>query len=450
MVQPRTHVAAWGVLDGELRPEVRIDVDAEGCIVAVGTRSDLASRPMFDVVRDHGPMMLLPGFVNAHSHAFQRAIRGAAHARSQHDPSSFWSWREAMYQCATSLEPEDVYAVTRRAYAEMVAAGITCVGEFHYLHHRADGRPYDDPNELSLQVAAAAADVGIRLVLLEVHYARAGQGQPPLPEQRRFCDGSVEAYLSRVDALRSRGLQVGIAPHSVRAVPRSHLEPLVAYAHRHNLPIHMHVSEQPRENEECAREHGMSPVQLLSEVGAMDRTEGLTAVHAIHIDDDDRRRLTTQTVCACPTTEADLGDGIVGARALTEAGVGLALGSDSNAVIDLIQEARLLEMHERLQSQARLRLNDERGRLGLSLLEMATLGGARALGCADRLGFFDVGRLFDAALVDLRHPFLQGLAPAHALDAVFASGTGEVVRRTIVGGRELEPRRSGVGEDRGA
>jgi formimidoylglutamate deiminase len=423
------YTAAHGIIDGRWVDQPCIVVGPDGTITAT-----LPSPPADAMVHDLGPSLLLPGFINAHSHAFQRAIRGATHHRGAQDPSSFWSWREAMYRTATSLSPDDVYDVTRRAFAEMLASGITCVGEFHYLHHQADGRPYDDPNELSHQVQRAAASVGIRLVLLEVFYARAGHGTPPLPEQRRFCDADVDAYLARVDALRLAGADVGITPHSVRAVPREALTELARYANAHGLPIHTHLSEQPRENEECLAEHNRTPAAVFADTGCLERAGAFTAVHAVHTTPQDQRLLSGHHVCACPTTEADLGDGIVPAVALRDAGARLCLGSDSNAVIDLIQEARLLEMDERLAARARLRLCDTEGRLGHALLEAATRGGASALGQAHRLGTLAVGRPFDAVTIDLSHRTLEGVAPEHALDAVFATGTAALVRHVFVGG----------------
>ncbi|MBC8068019.1 MAG: formimidoylglutamate deiminase, partial [Deltaproteobacteria bacterium] len=394
MTATQSFVAEHGIVDGVLVERPRYDVDANGTLVRLGTQDELAAFPLAPRVRDWGHAMVLPGFVDAHSHAFQRAIRGATHRREA-DESTFWSWRTAMYRVASALEPEGVFEITRLAFAEMLRAGITCVGEFHYLHHAQGGQPYDDPNELSWQIVRAAEHTGIRLVLLEVFYERAGAGAPPLPEQRRFCDRDVDAYLVRVDALRARGVDIGIAPHSVRAVGRTALARLAEYAGDHGLPLHVHVSEQPRENAECVAEHGCSPTQLLAEIGFCARPNGFTAVHAIHLDDADRHALAGQQVCVCPTTEADLGDGLVGATELQSAGVELALGSDSNAVIDLIQEARLLEMGERLRTGRRICMGDP---LELALLRIGSLGGARALGCAARRGELRSGADFDAAV----------------------------------------------------
>lgn len=428
--------AAHGVLDGAWVDAPWVAVD-DGVVSATGHGGDESAPAPADVlVHDLGPVILLPGLVNAHSHAFQRAIRGATHRRGADDPSSFWSWREAMYRKANELDPQGVYEITRQAYAQMLRTGITCVGEFHYLHHQPGGQPYDDPNELSAQVLRAAADVGIRVVLLEVLYLRAGHGQPPRPEQQRFCDADVDAYLSRVDALRLAGVELGLAPHSVRAVDRSALEAVAAYGHAHELPLHTHLSEQPRENDECRAEHGTTPAQVFADAGLLARPRGFTAVHAVHTTDDDRRRLGDQHVCACPTTEADLGDGIVPAVELREAGATLALGSDSNAVIDLIQEARLLEMHERLRSRARLRLCDDSGALGPALLHAATEAGASALGRADRSGRIAAGRPFDAFTVDLDQPLLHGVAAAHLLDALMCTGTASGIRHVFVDGVE--------------
>jgi len=423
------YLAAWGLLGDEWVERPYVEVDARGVIVRTGAGKP-ADAPT--LVHDLGRRLLYPGLVNAHSHAFQRAIRGGTHRRGDGDPSSFWSWREAMYRVASGLGPEEVYAVTRRCYAEMLRAGITCVGEFHYLHHPPDGTPYADPNELSRQVLRAAAEVGIRVVLLEVYYARAGADRPPLPEQRRFCDGSVERYLARVDSLRAEGHAIGLAPHSVRAVPLSALRELADYARDHDLVIHAHVSEQARENDECRAEHGRTPTEVFADAGCLARSGSFTAVHAIHLEDRDHALLAGHNVCACPTTEADLGDGIIPAPRHRQHGTGLALGSDSNAVIDLVQEARLLEMHERLRAQARLCLAGP-DPVGRTLLDIATRGGARALGRPE-LGRLAPGSPFDACAADLDHPHLADLPDDQAHDALWLSGTAAAIDRVFVGG----------------
>ncbi|MCY0988256.1 formimidoylglutamate deiminase [Nannocystis sp. ILAH1] len=423
------YLAAWGLLGDRWVERPYVEVDGRGVIVrtASGRPADAPT-----IVHDLGRRLLYPGLVNAHSHAFQRAIRGGTHRRGEGDPSSFWSWREAMYRVASSLGPDEVYAVTRRCYAEMLRAGITCVGEFHYLHHAPDGTPYADANELSRQVLRAGAEVGIRVVLLEVYYARAGADRPPLAEQRRFCDGTVDRYLARVDTLRGEGHTIGLAPHSVRAVPLAALSELAAYARAHDLVIHAHVSEQGRENEECRAEHGRTPTEVFADAGCLARPGSFTAVHAIHLEDHDHELLAGHNVCACPTTEADLGDGIIPAPRHRQHGTGLALGSDSNAVIDLVQEARLLEMHERLRAQARLCLAGP-DPVGRTLLDIATVGGARALGRPE-LGRLVPGTPFDACAADLDHPHLADLPDDQAHDALWLSGTAAAIDRVFVGG----------------
>jgi formimidoylglutamate deiminase len=417
------------------RPFVILD-RSTGIIEAVHAGPpDPEHRPM--LIHDLGRALLLPGFVNAHSHAFQRGIRGVTQRRSSSDPSSFWSWRQAMYAAANALDPAGVHAQTKACFAEMLARGITCVGEFHYLHHDPEGRPHADRNELSHQIVRAADEVGIRLVLLEVYYARAGVDQSgPLPEQRRFCDGSVDAYLERIDDLRSAhpNLRLGITPHSVRAVRAAELGLLAAYAETHELPIHSHVSEQPLENQQCHAEHGRTPMQVFADSGCLARPHAFTAVHAVHVSAGDRQLLADQHVCACPSTEADLGDGIVPARELLAGGTALALGSDSNAVIDLVQEARLLEMHERLRDQARLILRDDEGRVAPVLLAAATTGGARSLGWPE-LGRLAVGSPFDAAVVDLDHRMLCAVPSEAVLDALLLAGTAEPISQVWVGGK---------------
>ncbi len=435
----RLYSTAAAVIEGALVDQPTIEVDAAGTIVAL--HRDPATIPAGPLRYDLGRRLLLPGLVNAHSHAFQRTIRGATHQRRAGDPSDFWSWREAMYRAATSLDPEGVYRATKACYREMLAAGITCVGEFHYLHHQPNGTPYDDPNELSKQVIRAAQEVGIRLVLLEVLYQRAGAGQPPLPEQRRFCDRSVDAYLRRVDDLLSAGVDVGLAPHSIRAVTGNQLRELADYASAHHLVMHAHVSEQPRENAECAAEYSddggkttkMTPTAAFAEAGCLERTRSFTAVHAVHVSAGDLALLGDHHVCACPTTEADLGDGIVPAIEHRRAGARLALGSDSNAIIDLIQEARLLEMNERLRTGARICLALPPSGLGLSLLAAATQAGASSLGRAD-LGQLAVGSPFDAFTVDLDHPQLADVDSAHRLDALMLAGTAAPIDQVFVGG----------------
>lgn len=349
--------------EGVFRGAARLYVDGEGRVAA-------AAVPGAPVVKLPG-VALLPGLVNAHSHAFQRVLRGRTERTANGD--DFWAWRELMYRAASTLSPEQLYAVSRLAFVEMALAGVTTVGEFHYVHHQPDGRPYDDVHELARAVVRAAREAGLRIVLLRVAYARAGYQVAPNPLQARFLEPDVDTYLSRVASLRFDDplVSVGMAPHSVRAVPR---EWLLGIARAGGV-THVHVAEQPAELKACLAEHGRHPVDLLDEVGLLPNA---TAVHAIHLEESHARKL--KRVCACPTTEANLGDGVVPADVLMKAGVRVSLGSDSQARIALLEEARLLEDNLRLVRQRRAVLDAGDGRLAERLLDCATVAGAEALG----------------------------------------------------------------------
>ncbi len=348
--------------DGAFRRGARLCVDGAGRVVAAAPEGTA-------VVRMPG-VALFPGLVNGHSHAFQRVLRGRTERVANGD--DFWAWRELMYRAASSLSPQQLYAVSRLAFVEMALAGVTTVGEFHYVHHQPDGRPYDDVHELARAVVRAARDAGLRIVLLRVAYARAGFQVPPNPLQARFIEPDVDTYLSRVASLKFDDplVSVGMAPHSVRAVPRDWLQAIA----RAGGVTHIHVAEQPAELKACRVEHGLHPVDLLDEVGLLNAT----AVHAIHLEEGHARKL--KRVCACPTTEANLGDGVVPADVLMNAGVSVSLGSDSQARISLLEEARLLEDNLRLVRQRRAVLDAGDGRLAERLFACATTEGAAALG----------------------------------------------------------------------
>src|ERR1051325_7826507 len=347
---------------------------------------------------------LLPGLVNAHSHAFQRVIRGRTEHRSASTTDSFWTWREQMYAAANRLTPEDIYAASRMAFLEMALTGITAVGEFHYIHHSPDGSAYEDPNLLEREVIRAARDVGIRIALLRVAYARAGFETEANPQQVRFIEASPEIYLQRLEQLLSapelsNGMAwVGVAPHSVRAVPLDYLKTIVAFANERELPVHMHVAEQPAEGSACIEEYGRSPVALLETEGLLSKR--FTAVHAIHVTPKAIAALARNgaLVCACPTTERNLGDGVVPADAYFDAGVRISLGTDSQIQIDLLEDARELEYHLRLQKMER---NVLAPMLAQRLFDCATVNGAASIG-------FDGGRIGPGAAadfftVDLKH-----------------------------------------------
>ncbi|WP_082965230.1 formimidoylglutamate deiminase [Mycobacterium sp. ACS1612] len=319
--------------------------------------------------------LVIPGLANAHSHAFHRALRG----RTQRDRGSFWTWRDLMYRAAERLDPDRYRRLTRAVYAEMVLAGITCVGEFHYVHHDTGGTRYAEPNAMGHAVIDGAADAGIRLTLLDTCYlSSAPDGASLDGPQQRFGDGSGDQWAERTEALRrqthSPSVVIGAAMHSVRGVPADHMPAVVEWAATHDVPLHVHSSEQTREVEQSLAVYGRTPTAVLRDAGALGpRT---TAVHATHLSADDIADIdrTSTGVCFCPTTERDLGDGIGPAPALL-AGSGLfSLGSDSHAVIDLFEEARAVELNERLASRKRGVISADR------LLRAATYDGHRALG----------------------------------------------------------------------
>ncbi len=371
-----------------------------------------------EIVRLPGRAML-PGLVNTHSHAFQRLIRGAAET-----PGDFWSWRDAMYRAAFTLTPDSVYQVARMAFLEMALSGITTVGEFHYIHRDPHGRPYSDPNLLSLATIRAAREVGLRICLLRVAYLRAGFQIPPDPLQNRFIEPTPE-YLQNTEALArrldGRFAWAGVAPHSIRAVPLADLRRIANWAATAGVPIHMHASEQPAELEQCRAEYGMTPIALLAREGILNAR--FTAVHGIHVSPEEIEQLARAqaAVCACPTTERNLGDGIVPAVRLHHAGVPIALGSDSQARIDLLEDARELESHLRLQQLRRGLLHPA------ALLDCASAAGARALrGPPDAADYFTV---------DLNHPSIAGVTPEHLLSAIVFGLNPAAVRDVIVDGQ---------------
>ena len=365
---------AW--LGGDTVSDRVLITVAEGRITAI--ESDTPALPSSQRL----PGLVVPGLANAHSHAFHRALR----SRTQRGRGSFWTWRDLMYQAADRLDPDSYRRLARGVYAEMALAGITSVGEFHYLHHGVDGVPYADPNAMGRAVMGAAADAGVRLTLLDTCYLSSGVDGTPLAPgpQRRFGDGSGDAWAERVEALHAEATTsgrpdviVGAALHSVRGVPLEHMAPVVEWADSHQAPLHVHSSEQTGEVDQCIAVHGCTPTALLRDAGALGpRT---TAVHATHLTDDDLSDLdrTATGVCFCPTTERDLGDGI-GPAAVLLAGSGLfSLGSDSHAVIDLFEEARATELDERLARRERGVIAAER------LLRAATVDGQHALGWMD-------------------------------------------------------------------
>ena len=331
--------------------------------------------------------LLLPGLANSHSHAFQRALR----ARTEREPGSFWSWRRQMYALAGALDPDTMLALARAAFAEMALAGITLVGEFHYVHHRADGTPYADPNAMGAAVIEAARQAGVRLTLLDACYLNGGI--EPDPVQERFFDEDADAWISRVERLSDGPLvRIGAAIHSVRAIQPEAAAAVAAWAAARALPLHAHVSEQPAENEACLEVDGATPVELFHFEGAL--PERFTAVHATHVTERDIALLGKAGAfcCLCPTTERALADGIGPARRLREAGCTLTIGRDSNASIEPFEEVRAVELDERLATGLRAGIS------GAALLAAATGDGYRSLGW-DSGGVIREGALADLVSV---------------------------------------------------
>jgi len=381
---------------------------------------------------------LMPGFVNAHSHSFQRLIRGKAESRVL-SGRDFWSWRGTMYHAASKLDPQQVYDVARMAFLEMVLAGTTTVGEFHYLHNALDGKTYDDPNLLAKQVIAAAESVGIRIVLLRTAYLRAGFELPPDRGQSRFYE-SAKAFLDNMAALvkdvptGNSSVHFGVAPHSVRAVPLHELHEIAGWARANALPVHMHVAEQVAENAACVREYGSTPVDLLA--GERILGPDFTAVHGVHVTAEEIAMLARAgtTICSCPTTERNLGDGFVRADEMLAAGIHFALGSDSQAQIDPLEDARELEYHLRLLQQKRAVLDQVGGKaLAVPLFNAATANGARAL--AVPAGTLEPGRLADFITIDLEDSSIAGNSADDLLSTLVFSMNRSAIRDVVVGGR---------------
>lgn len=373
--------------------------------------------------------LLLPGFVNAHSHAFQRGLRGhVQHAARGRD--DFWTWRERMYGLANELDADGIEALSEQAFREMAAAGFTSVGEFHYLHHLPEGTAYNDREELAKRVIAAARRAGLRICLLRVAYHRAGPGQDRSREQRRFCDDRAEQVLDairRLQRIQDPAVSIGLAPHSVRAVPRAWLEQLSDF----DGVVHAHVSEQPKENLQCQGEHGVSPTRLLADCGLLG--ERFTAVHMTWPTegDADLLRDSGASVCACPSTELDLGDGFLPLDHLHD--VPICIGSDSHARIDPFYEVGAIELHARgCQGRRNVLADESPDGLAIRLLEIGTRNGARALGLD--AGEIAVGKLADFVELDLSHPVLEGARP---LPAAMLAGHPGLVKRRWVGGEEL-------------
>ena len=391
----------------------------------------------------------IPAMVNAHSHAFQLDLRGIGERVKPGGGDDFWSWRTEMYRLAGAHDPDSMRAVGERVYRQMAAAGYGAVGEFHYVHHRPDGTPYPDPNAMAIALAQAAVAQGLEIVLLPAAYHRGGPGRSPTAGQRRFCDPTVEAFLERVDALRAwaagrTGVSVGVAAHSVRAVPAHWLTEIARYAERHDLVRHVHAAEQRRELDECRAEHGCSPIELLHRTGFLGpRT---SVVHAIHVDDADIARLAASRsiVVSCPTTEANLGDGVLPGLRYRDAGVRLAIGTDEQVRIDPFEELRELETLARREGETRDALlaaadGDLWGQMvahGRASLGLGGDGGEGGDGGDGGDGGAEVDADADGLIeLDLDHPDLANVGEADLRLALATCASAGVVRSGVAATR---------------
>ncbi len=422
------------VFDAQGRPADGPILVAGGRVLAAGPAA--REQATGAAVVDLAGRLLVPGFTNAHSHAFQRALRGRVERRSTERPDDdFWSWRAQMYACALQASAEDIELLATWAYADMLRSGFVAVGEFHYLHHAPDGSAWGTTSSQAL--IAAAERVGVRLALLSTAYERGGPGVPPAADQRRFIFAGPDAFLAHEDAVRALPLSSrvthGLAVHSVRACTRATIEALARYAQAHDLPLHVHACEQRKELEQCQQEHGMLPLPLLAEAGALlPRT---VVVHATHIDEADVRLLQSSGagVCLCPSTERNLGDGLCPIADLAAAGVPLSIGSDSHARIDVVDELRSLEDHERLRTERRAVLPRSDHGMAASVLPAATLAGPAALGLQP--GGVSAGAVADLVAVPLS---IEGRAHHDAaLDAWLVGGHGGQVSDVWVDGERL-------------
>lgn len=416
------------IIDGQPKTGWGVRITERGSITAVAPLAELG-------VPDHNlrERVLLPGFVNAHSHAFQRLLRGRTQRRSA--PDNFWSWRERMYRVAERVDPAMLYVAARQAFIEMLLNGVTAVAEFHYLHHQPDGEPYADPHAMAAALVQAARDAGIRLCLLRTVYLRNDFGKPAEGVQRRFCDPTVEEAMSRMEGLVAQlaahndpRLLWGLAAHSLRAVPIEAMVSMKLCAS--HLPFHVHVSEQRRDVEHCLEHHGVPPAVLMQRHNLLDSST--TLVHATHLQDGEAQIVAScgAQVCICPSTEADLGDGLVDAATLHHHGVPLCLGTDGATLSSVLAEARRLEMHERLRSEQRNVLGED---TAATIFEAATRRGAASLDVA--VGQIAKDHWADFVAVDLNDPHLAGCDDASLLATLMFSADSRAVTDVIVGGR---------------
>ncbi|MCH2149313.1 MAG: formimidoylglutamate deiminase [Phycisphaerales bacterium] len=409
-------------IDGEFVEGVRVDVGDDGRIAAVEHGSTAAVT--------HPRTALLPGFINAHSHAFQRGLRGLGE-QFPADREDFWTWREAMYGLVESLDADRMHSLCVSAFSEMRRSGITTVGEFHYLHHVAGGAFEGDRI-----VLAAAAEVGIRIVLLQAHYVTGGIDQPLAGGQRSFDTSNLDAYWESFDAAQSLcvpGQTMGVVAHSIRAVPINQVVELHSQAKARGLVVHMHVEEQHAEIESCRSAYGHTPTGLL--LDQLDLGSEFTAVHDTHTTAAELEAFLDRgcNVCLCPLTEANLGDGFPNRSVLHDHLGSVCIGTDSNARISMLEELRMAELGHRLDGRLRGAWPNANGMIDQPLLDMATVNGAKALGV-------DAGRIApgcwaDFALVDLDADTLRHVGPASLAAAMVLGADREIMLDTCIAGR---------------
>lgn len=427
--------AEWTWTGQSLEPGVQIAIDDRGRIETVGRFGATATKRL-------ARRALLPGFVNAHSHAFQRGLRGLGETYPT-GQGDFWSWREAMYELVLRVTPDELKCLCRRAFDEMLSCGFTTVGEFHYLHHSNIGATSGEESAGDFAfdeiVLEAAADAGIRIVLLQSYYKTGAMGMPLAGGQRRFATPDVDAFLRRVDAiagrLRGDSQTLGLAPHSLRAVPPDDLVRLHRAAVERGLVCHIHVEEQRKEIEESVAVLGRTPLEWLMESVALGPRD--TIIHATHSTAQNLRRFIASgaNICVCPITEGNLGDGLGDVATMLERPDAVCIGTDSNVRIDAAEELRWLEFVRRLKHERRGICRDETGDAARQLLRCGAENGARALGIPT--GRMEAGNWADFAAIDLETPELLGANVESAVTAFLFGGSGAAVREVCVGGRWL-------------
>lgn len=421
--------ADWTWTGERFEPNVQVMIESDGVIHHVGI---LDASPTHRL-KNHA---LLPGMINAHSHAFQRGLRGYGETFPEKS-GSFWGWREAMYGLVEKMDADMLYALSHQAFVEMLHSGITTVGEFHYLHHETSDQDY----AFDEVILRAAADAGIRIILLNTYYKTGGLNQPLNNAQKKFGSDSVKTFWQQMDRLSDRmddpRQSLGVVAHSIRAVPIDDVVELFDEARRRNMVFHMHVEEQRKEIEECINAHEKTPMAMLND--RLEISDSFTAIHCTHTDPADMKRFIEKggNVCICPLTEANLGDGIADLPNIMRQGGKVCVGTDSNARICMTEELRWLEYVQRVRQEARGLIVDDHGSSSRALWDIATQHGARSLGI--QAGRIAPGFLADFLSVDLQSPSLFGWSAETLLDALIFGTGNEAISAVCVGGRWINP-----------